>query len=89
MKQLGERCRDEIMVQETAEQEDRQREKKTKRGSYFLRIRKYRPCGPLVAEGRQGLGLEGSIAIRVLNRNRSSTSSSYRSTRKKKVPTWT
>ena len=62
---------------------------KTKRGSYFPRIRKYRPWRQPVAEGGQGSESEDLIAIRVSNRGRSSMSNSFRSTRKKPGPTWT
>lgn len=61
---------------------------RTKRGSYFPRIRKYRPCGRPAAEGRQGLVLEDWIARRASSRNRSSTSNSFRNTRKKREPAW-
>lgn len=62
---------------------------RTKRGSYFPRIRKYRPCGRPAVEGRQGSVLEDLIARRASSRNRSSRSNSFRSTRKKQEPTWT
>jgi hypothetical protein len=60
---------------------------KTKRGSYFPRIQKYRPWRRPEVEGGQGSELEDSIAIRVSNRDRSSMSSSSRNTRKKQGPT--
>jgi hypothetical protein len=85
MKQVGKRCGDDMMVQEATEV----KKESTKRGSYFRRIRKYRPCGLSPAEGSQGLGLGGSIAIRALNRSRSSMPSSCRSNRKKQERTWT
>lgn len=60
----------------------------TKIGSYFPRIRKYRPGGRPAAEERQGLVMEDLIARRASSRNRSSKSNSFRSIRKKRGPTW-
>jgi len=86
---MGKRCEGTELLCKKRKGDEGAGDGKTKRESYFRRIQKYHPCGQPAAEEGQGSVLEDLIARRASSRNRSSMSSSFRNTRKKRGPTWT